>query len=222
MRRIGSLPNAQPGLGSPLCLRAGSARRRPVALVRGQPRDAHALARAIRRVLAGGNLTGRPSQRALSALEALRIDFAWVDDASSVVVRGPGSEARWWTFAGLRANAVLASGLGDMVASPQVRDNLAIPLRPGVDAEQLRRQLDTVDGAELPVSAVSQGLTQLEFGTCLPEPLANGCCGASDDAAGQEMSSARRARGAGLVGATFACRTGVRATMPTGVSLRLP
>lgn len=131
-----------------------------------------ALARAIRRVLVGGELAGRPSQRALAALDSLRLDFAWVDDTSSALVRGASGDVRWWTFAGLRANVVLAAGLDDMVATAQVRDNLAIPMRPGVDAEVLRARLGEVGGAEAAVGALSLDLAQMKFSACLPEALA--------------------------------------------------
>ena len=130
------------------------------------------LARAIRRVLAGGELGGLPSQRAREALEGLRTEFAWVDDESTAVVRGSDGEPRWWTFAGLRANAALAVVLGDLVATPQVRDNLALPLRAGVDGEAVRRRLDEVGVVDVPGPVPPQALTDLKFGACLPGALA--------------------------------------------------
>lgn len=113
---------------------------------------------------------GLPSQRAREALEKLRKEFAWVDDESTAVVRGSDSEPRWWTFAGLRANAALAVALSDLVDTSQVRDNLALPLRAGVDGEAVRRRLDDVGVVDVPVPP--QKLTDLKFGACLPVALA--------------------------------------------------
>lgn len=110
---------------------------------------------------------------------------AWVDDESTAVVRGSDCEPRWWTFAGLRANAALAVVLGDLVATPQVRDNLTLPLRAGVDGDAVRRRLEEAGVADVPVSVPPQALTDLKFVECLPVPLATRlfACRARDAAA---------------------------------------
>ncbi len=130
------------------------------------------LARAIRKVLAGADLPGVPSQRAREKLDELRAAFAWVDDESTACVRGTEGDPRWWTFAGLRANAALAAALGDLVSTSQVRDNLAIPLRAGVGGEEVRRRLDEVGARDVSVPVSAQQLTELKFGACLPAELA--------------------------------------------------
>jgi len=129
-------------------------------------------ARAIRRVLATGSLAGIPSQRARDALQNMRNEMAWVDDSTTALVRDQDGECRWWTFAGLRTNAKLAAALGDLVAVPQVQDNLALPMRSGVHAEDLRRRLDEVDVEKVLPPVTPQALNDLKFGSCVPQDLA--------------------------------------------------
>ncbi len=128
-------------------------------------------AQAMRRVLATGKLPGLPSKRATEALEGLRAEFAWVDESSTAVVRS-GSDNLWWTFAGLRANSMLALALGDLVGAPTTQDNLAIPLKAGVGAEDIQRRLQGLDCAAIRVPVAEEQLKELKFGQCLPANLA--------------------------------------------------
>jgi ATP-dependent Lhr-like helicase len=134
-------------------------------------------ARAIRRVLAFGSLAGIPSQRAKDGLESLRNDMAWVDDDSTAIVRGADGYTQWWTFAGLRTNAMLAVALGDLVSATQVQDNLALPMRDGVRAEDVGQRLREVDVSKLLPPVSQQALDDLKFGPCLPRDLALGMLG---------------------------------------------
>lgn len=129
-------------------------------------------ARAIRRVLASGNLAGIPSQRAKDALDELRREMAWVEDQSTAIVRDGEGVTRWWTFAGLRTNAMLSVALGDLVASPLVRDNLALPMRGSVRAEDLHERLAGVDLSNVLPPVLPQALAELKFGSCVPQDLA--------------------------------------------------
>jgi len=129
-------------------------------------------ARAIRRVLASGSLAGIPSQRAKDALDNLRNEMTWVDDQSTAIVRDSSGETQWWTFAGLRTNAMLAVALGDLVSATQVQDNLALPLRGSVRAEDVRQRLSEVDVLKVLPPVSQQALDDLKFGSCLPQDLA--------------------------------------------------
>jgi len=129
-------------------------------------------ARAMRRVLATGKLPGLPSKRALDALEGLRNEFPWVDEESTAVVRR-GTDTQWWTFAGLRANAMLAVALGDLMAAPTIQDNLALPLKAGVDADTLRKRLQEVTADSIGIAVSEKELAELKFVECLPERFAS-------------------------------------------------
>ncbi|MEZ6036553.1 MAG: DEAD/DEAH box helicase [Planctomycetota bacterium] len=129
-------------------------------------------ARAIRRVLATGKLAGTPSHRAQAELEELRDELSWVDELGTVIVHGKDGECRWWTFAGLRANTMLAEALGDLVAAPQVRDNLALPLVRGTDAGQLRKRLSEVAATTGTGESSERAIQGLKFHQCLPEEMA--------------------------------------------------
>ncbi|MFY9343404.1 MAG: DEAD/DEAH box helicase [Planctomycetota bacterium] len=149
-------------------------------------------ARAMRRVLATGHLAGLPSKRAVETLAALRDEFSWVEDGSTAIV-SKGGESQWWTFAGLRANATLAARLGNLVASPTVQDNLALPLRAGVDREAIERQVSSHPVWSAPVSAQAQA--ELKFVECLPEALAGQMMvHRAADERGAEASLAERIR----------------------------
>ncbi|MGE0144216.1 MAG: DEAD/DEAH box helicase [Planctomycetota bacterium] len=129
-------------------------------------------ARAIRRVLATGRLKGTPSQRAVAKLDELRGEMSWVDERGTAIVHGRDGQCRWWTFAGLRANAMLAQALGDLAVAPQVRDNLAVPLIRGADAGQLRKRLGEATGTAGIGETSEQAILGLKFHQCLPEDMA--------------------------------------------------
>jgi ATP-dependent Lhr-like helicase len=128
-------------------------------------------ARAIRRVLASGKLAGLPSQRAKDTLEQLRNEMAWIDDRSTTVVRDASGGVTWWTFAGLRANAMLATVLGDLVSESQVKDNLALSLRDHVRAEDVQQRLRQVDAANVVAPVAPEAIDELKFGACVPHDL---------------------------------------------------
>jgi ATP-dependent helicase Lhr and Lhr-like helicase len=130
-----------------------------------------ALCRAIRRVVASGRCATDLTLRAKKRLTNLSERFAWVDDESTVIVRD--GDARWWTFAGLRANAVLGAALGPL-ASPQARpDNLSIPLQRDASLRAVVAQLESLDSASAAMAPVTDdGLLGLKFSACVPLGLA--------------------------------------------------
>lgn len=91
-----------------------------------------------------------------------------------MVVRDPAGVSRWWTFAGLRANAILGELAGPLRLPTSREDNLAIRLRDDAGIEDLRRRLDDLPGDAdddvFPVTA--DGTDSLKFSSCLPEELA--------------------------------------------------
>ena len=69
------------------------------------------LGRAIERVAAGEEPGCTLSRRASARLEEIRGRLAFVDGSSMPVVRDAAGRTTVWTFAGDRANAMLASSL---------------------------------------------------------------------------------------------------------------
>jgi ATP-dependent Lhr-like helicase len=130
--------------------------------------------RAIRAVLAAGSCPGTQSRRAHDRLARLAEEFSWVDSTSTTFVRDGSGGARWWTFAGLRANVALAEALrahGGHVDGP---DNLSIPLGQGIDGDALAAWCRSADIHDIDTwtPVPPDAIDGLKFSTCLPRPLA--------------------------------------------------
>ncbi|MFJ8273771.1 DEAD/DEAH box helicase [Streptomyces sp. NPDC094154] len=133
----------------------------------------YALTRAMRDVLLGTDPDVRLTRRATAALAELRTDRAphEVHPAGTLLVRDADA-TRWWTWAGYRANATLASSLG----------NLADPVqRPADTHVRLRQDLLPTDWkiarAELPDSLTlptvdPRAVRGLKFSAALPTHIA--------------------------------------------------
>ena len=133
------------------------------------------LCRAVRRVLAGGDLGVELSRRARSKLDELCEDFSWIDSAATAVVRDATGTSRWWTFAGLRANTTLGELIGGLRRQTSREENLSIRLADGTGAEELRKELGRASAAArrgiFPVT--DEALEALKFSACLPPELAH-------------------------------------------------
>lgn len=142
----------------------------------------YALSTAIRRVLLGATpSTPLLSERAHARLELLRNEYATkVADDATVVVESDG-RTRWWTFAGGRANRLLAAALGEV--APELMDdwvttNFAVSLRadatgPAVQVavrEAARRYGAGLEGIDPEVS--KDAVRKLKFQEMLPPRLA--------------------------------------------------
>ncbi|MET7489362.1 DEAD/DEAH box helicase [Streptomyces sp. NPDC005538] len=133
----------------------------------------YALTRAMRDVLVGTDPDVRLTRRATATLAELRMDRAphEVHPAGTLLVHDADA-ARWWTWAGYRANATLAASLG----------NLADPVQRPTDTHvRLRQDLSPADWktarAELPDSLTlptvdPRAVRGLKFSAALPPRLA--------------------------------------------------
>jgi len=133
----------------------------------------YTLTRAMRDVLLGTDPDVRLTRRATAALAGLRVDHApyEVHPTGTLLVRDADA-ARWWTWAGYRANATLAASLG----------NLADPVQRPTDTHlRLRQDLTSADWntarAELPDSLTlptvdPRAVRGLKFSVALPSRLA--------------------------------------------------
>ena len=139
---------------------------------------------AVRRVLLGNDPSdARMTRRATTRLAELRDErSSTVDRDRTVVADDSRRGARWWTWAGGRANTVLASALG--VFAPGLIDNrdrfdnwylkLAEGRDPGEIAGALRACVERF-GSELagvPIEVDDEALEALTFAELLPPAMA--------------------------------------------------
>lgn len=140
------------------------------------------LSNAIRRVLLGRTpLAPVLSGRAETRLEVLRSQYAQQVDPASTVVAKIDDRTRWWTFAGGRANQLLAAALGEV--APDLMDdwvttNYAVSLRSDATAAAVSMAMREAksqfgEGLELIEPEVSeQAVKKLKFHEMLPPRLA--------------------------------------------------
>ncbi|GAA0245401.1 DEAD/DEAH box helicase [Actinomadura nitritigenes] len=129
------------------------------------------LARAMRDVLLGTDppiaLTGRASTR----LQHMRGEIASesVHPAGPIITRA-GSDVRWWTWAGYRANATLAATLSSVTDQVQRPTDFSVRLR-----EELTPDMWKAAQAEAPLvlpDVDPRAVRGLKFSTALPDHLA--------------------------------------------------
>ena len=111
------------------------------------------------------------SHRAQAGLADARSEFPFARPGRSSVVIGD-TRARWWTWAGQRANASLTDGLGDLAASRG--DGLSIGLDPErASTTAVREQLADLHPDTLPTPSVGAEFAEnMKFSDCLPPALA--------------------------------------------------
>ncbi|MEU7759090.1 DEAD/DEAH box helicase [Micromonospora aurantiaca (nom. illeg.)] len=131
------------------------------------------MVRAMREVLLGADppvaLTGRATDR----LAGLREEHtALVHPAGTVVVQDRHGEARWWTWAGYRANATLVSTLSELADPTQRPDDASIRLRAGLTRGELRAGIDGAAGRLCLPFVDDRAVTGLKFSAALPHRLA--------------------------------------------------
>ncbi|MFB4305063.1 DEAD/DEAH box helicase [Actinomadura sp. GTD37] len=129
----------------------------------------HALSRACRDVLLGADPPVRLTRRALTHLaEARETSLPTVRPGGSVILRH-GSDLRWWTFSGYRANAVLTATLSGVTDEAQRFDDASIRLRADLTPESWRA---AVNDAQLTLPDIDvSALRGLKFNEALPQRL---------------------------------------------------
>ncbi|NJO34485.1 MAG: DEAD/DEAH box helicase [Rhodospirillales bacterium] len=138
----------------------------------GSSRAMHAsLCQAIERVLVQGPPEVALSSRASTRLKVLRDAFIFCDGDSLPIVRHGDSKLRLWTFAGGRANAMLAAGLAGAGLIIETSDNFSVRFA-GCNPKALAGALGKIDADMLPTPVTARTLAKLKFGACLPEALA--------------------------------------------------
>jgi ATP-dependent Lhr-like helicase len=129
---------------------------------------------ALRDVLTEKGPEDRLTQRAVAALARIREDWAFLDGEHTHLVR-QRNRSTWWTFAGLRANALLSEALATQGIHVSSRTNLGLGLTTG-DEMHLNAAVSALrvaGTAQLaPVSLAEEAVKDLKFGFCLPHPKA--------------------------------------------------
>jgi len=135
---------------------------------------------AIRRVLLGAAPAGVAlSKRAVTQLAGVRTErAATVDESCSIIAMSDNGQLRWWTYAGARANAVLATALTTvdptLVDEVDRFDNRYLRLRGDASAAAVQSALRSAGsdfGHVLP-SVSEQAVKQLKFAELLPPAMA--------------------------------------------------
>ena len=125
------------------------------------------LVRASRDVLLGATPEVNFSKRSIALLATIREDMGSTVDAGGLVLSRRAKGITFWTWAGLRANETLLSGLG--YPDGTAADNLSIRLPAEISIEDIR----TVDVATaLPVIS-PEAVEGLKFSAALPPGLAS-------------------------------------------------
>ena len=135
------------------------------------------LCRAIRTVLAGDAPGPGWSRRASIRMGEIRDGYPWLSADEANVLVLDGEEAAWWTFAGGRANAALASGLASRLEARVTSDNFSVRFPRGLRDEVIESaliDLRSADFQNLGPPVGEQALAGLKFSECLPPELAAG------------------------------------------------
>ncbi|MHC4880024.1 MAG: DEAD/DEAH box helicase [Planctomycetota bacterium] len=133
------------------------------------------LAQAIRKVLAGDHESERWSQRAVDRISEIRHDFSWLDQDSSAVVLGNDGKVEWWTFAGSRANAMLARELAQLTHHRVEHDSFTLFFDSTLrlqDVQGAVAAVRTSDADDLFPAVDEDAIESLKFSECLPMTLA--------------------------------------------------
>lgn len=137
---------------------------------------------AMREVLTEGPeqaaLQERLTRRAGDALAGLAEQFSWLPREGTVLVQETRSRTRWWTFAGLRANATLGDHMKAQGAPVIGRDNLGLNLDVAPQAKRLQKAIQTARASEedlLPLSLAAEAAETMKFHFCVPQELLLTC-----------------------------------------------
>jgi ATP-dependent Lhr-like helicase len=127
------------------------------------------LNQAIRDVLLGEDPPVKLTTRAIDALADARERHESHVDPHALVLHKSGSELRWWTWAGYRANLTLQASLGPHAHFDGVSD-FCLRLSNEIPSDKLSRTLSKIElTAPIPDPMAVRGL---KFSDALPETLA--------------------------------------------------
>jgi ATP-dependent helicase Lhr and Lhr-like helicase len=127
-----------------------------------------AVCRAAEAVIAGAAPGCGLSRRATAKLEEVREQLPFIDGTMIPIVNNGQNIFRIWTFAGGLTNAALAQ----VIPGPTTRsDDFCITIRAGSSAAAID-SLSKADAVRVRPSFSSEMISELKFGSCLPEKIA--------------------------------------------------
>jgi len=139
----------------------------------GQPLS-FAYCQAIKRILCADGASPRLSRRATAEIDVSRAEFAWLSpECTSFVADAARGSCSWWTFAGLRANAMLAQAFQGV--KPSSFDNLCLRFDGAVQPRELEDAIAgvrNVPPTTAPVFDYGRVVEELKFSACVPRRLA--------------------------------------------------
>lgn len=131
------------------------------------------LTRAVREVLLGTDPDVRLTKRAVASVGEARDHFMeFVHQGGTLITRGSGGYARWWTWAGHRADATLAASLGAFTAPSQRINDCWIRLREDTGPQVWKQAVADASGQLCLPEIDEQALEGLKFAEALPPRLA--------------------------------------------------
>jgi ATP-dependent Lhr-like helicase len=135
----------------------------------------HALTRAMREVLLGADPPVSLTRRAQVCLgEWRQLDAPDLVHPGGTLITGLGTETRWWTWAGYRANATLTASLTAVSDPVQRPTDCYVRLREDLTPAMWRaaRQAIAADGPLVLPDVDRRAVAGLKFSAALPERLA--------------------------------------------------
>lgn len=126
-------------------------------------------------VLAGSDPPGvRLSERTRDRLAQLRNERPWATPDATTLVVDPRGRARWWTFAGWKANLHLARLVDNLRTSVVGLDDFSIAVDSTVSADDLLGALRGAVPADVTIAPwiADEALEGLKFAECLPRQTA--------------------------------------------------
>jgi ATP-dependent helicase Lhr and Lhr-like helicase len=155
-----------------------------------------ALSRAIRDVLLGADPPARLTSRAEARLAGAReAAINMVHPGGTVISRDSGRDVRWWTWAGLRANATLIPTLSSVTDTAQRAEEFFVRLRSDVTPDMWHAAVTGTEGRLCLPAVDDKALDGLKFSAALPRHLAEATLAARlADLGGAEITLAEPAR----------------------------
>lgn len=129
------------------------------------------MSRSSRRVLLGDDPPVTLTSRATAALAELRDDAAGTVNDGATVIRRDGTDVRWWTWAGYRANATLAATLPAILDPDRRPTDHYLCFQPDMSTDDWRRAKDGMTQLSLP-RVDEKALNGLKFSDALLEAAA--------------------------------------------------
>lgn len=131
-----------------------------------------ALARSVREVLLGDDPPVALTDRARTVLASRRESESHTVSRRGSTIAREGTDLRWFTWAGFRANATLSSTLSDLVDGPQRVNSVSIRMR-----DDLTREMWSAATSDAPARLIlpavdRRALEGLKFADAVPRRLA--------------------------------------------------